>query len=106
MTSTTPRPLLCNGWSRQETTQKYRGKGNNGIKKKQFADEICKLLASKGVRKERSAKDVVNKIASIADQFKIANDFALLDTGAGLKESDPEGSFKEAEEKNVRGTSI
>ncbi len=58
---------------------KYHSNNNNSIKKKQSADEICKQLAFKGVQKERSAKDVINKIASIADQFKTANDFALSD---------------------------
>ena len=73
-------------------------KGNNGKTKLQYGEIISKTIEAAGVRRERTAKDVKNKISHIEMAWK-ANDYSYTVTGAGLKASDPEGSFKEKVEK-------
>ena len=76
---------------------KFRGDGTN--RGQQRKNDLCKDLAKKindtGVRQERTARSVFDKIAYIEQQFRSAEDFAERETGQGLQENDP-GAFKDA----------
>ena len=67
---------------------KWRGKDNKGLNKKQVAMEIAQLINDSGVLVSRDHKAVKNKIQHLERQFREAYDFANTETGAGLKEQD------------------
>ena len=68
--------------------EKYRGHNNKGVRKKDFARIISERINAAGVRKERTYKDVVNKIDSLQKNFKDAVDWTHTKTGEGLLETD------------------
>jgi hypothetical protein len=75
---------------------RYRGgRGNAGTRKTQFAEDIARKINQQGVRRERTGKQVLDKITHIEDSFRSAHDFAHTETGAGLQKED-EGSFRDA----------
>lgn len=76
-------------------TNKWRGKNNNGKKKKHVAAEIALLMNAANVTVKRDHKQVMNKIAHIEKSFRIAHDFANTETGQGLQEND-KGEFDDA----------
>jgi hypothetical protein len=67
------------------------------VKKFSFCQVIAATIKAAGVRKELSAKDIMNKIGYIEESFKRARDWAE-NTGQGVKESGGHASF----EKKVR----
>ena len=73
----------------------FRGKGNNGKTKKQFAEEIASLLNDSGVTVRRDAKQVLNKIKHMESLFRKAYDFSNRETGAGILESQGKMAFQE-----------
>jgi hypothetical protein len=72
-------------------TNKWRGKDNKGINKRQVAAMIADLINKAGVVVERDAKQVINKIQHLERQFRDAYDFCNTETGQGLQENDPQG---------------
>lgn len=72
-------------------TNKWRGKDNKGVNKKQVAAMIADLINKAGVVVERDAKQVTNKIQHLERQFRDAYDFCNTETGQGLQANDPEG---------------
>ena len=74
---------------------RYRGTGNNGLKKIQFAAMIAAKIKDAGVRKSRTPKDVQNKIEYVEKCFRCAHDWSHTETGAGLRENDS-GTYEEA----------
>lgn len=76
-------------------TNKWRGKDNNGKKKKHFAAEIASIMNAANVVVLRDAKQVMNKISHIEKAFRSAHDFANTETGQGLLEND-KGEFNDA----------
>jgi hypothetical protein len=73
---------------------KYRGKNNDGVKKNQFALKIAQKCNAAGVKVTRDAKQVINKIKWLEDGFRDADRFVNSETGAGIKDNDPQ-SFEE-----------
>ena len=67
--------------------RRFRGKGNNGKTKKQFAEDIASLFNDSGVTVKRDAKQVLNKIKHMESLFWKAHDFANCKTGVGIQES-------------------
>ena len=55
--------------TREGNYLRFRGKGNNGTTKKQFAQQIADHLNNSGVKVHRDAKQVLNKIKHIEDLF-------------------------------------
>lgn len=81
--------LLVNMFlSSEEAYSRYRNPYPK--RKKDICNEWAKAINKKGVTKIRKGKDVQNKIESIENQMKLAQDFADSDTGQGLQESDPD----------------
>jgi hypothetical protein len=74
---------------------RWKGKDNGGRTKAKIAATIAARMNAAGVREERNAKQIVNKIQHIERQFKIAHDFIHSDTGAGIQEHD-KGGFDDA----------
>jgi hypothetical protein len=70
---------------------KWRGKDNKGVNKKQMAALIADSINKAGVVVERDAKQVLNKIQHLERQFREAYDFSNTETGQGLQEGDPAG---------------
>jgi hypothetical protein len=75
--------------------ERYQGKSNNGMTKKDFGDIIAEKMNKAGVKVPRLGKHIVNKIEYLEKSFKSAHDFAFTSTGAGLMETD-EGTFQDA----------
>jgi len=69
---------------------RYRGKDNNGTRKKDFAFKIATLCNLAGVKVKRDAKQVQSKIDHLLKQFKTAKDWAS-NTGVGVRASDEDG---------------
>jgi hypothetical protein len=68
----------------------------HGKKNIQFADMILlRFYQQCRCSGKRDKEKVKNKIEHIEKQFKSAHDFSQTETGVGLKDNDPEGSFKE-----------
>jgi len=89
--------ILLDWWMTEGNYSKYRGKNNDGKKKK----EVHEMLAGKmteGTKSTRGHKQVERKISHIEDTWRKAHDFAESETGQGLKENDEHGEFKEAVE--------
>ena len=82
-------------------SNKWRGKKNNGKKKKHVAAEIALLMNSANVTVKRDHKQVMNKITHIEKAFRAAHDIANTETGQGLQESD-KGEFDDAVMKKCR----
>lgn len=76
-------------------SNKWRGKNNNGKKKKHVAAEIALLMNAANVTVKRDYKQVMNKIAHIEKSFRTAHDFANTETGQGLQENE-KGEFDDA----------
>lgn len=76
-------------------TNKWRGKNNNGKKKKHVAAQIALLMNAANVTVKRDYKQVMNKIAHIEKTFRVAYDFANTETGQGLQENE-KGEFDDA----------
>lgn len=74
---------------------KWRGKNNNGQKKKQIAEVIATMMNDARVKVKRDAKQVMNKVKHIEDQFRRAHDWAHTETGTGLQNED-QGSFNDS----------
>ena len=72
-------------------TNKWKGKDNKGVSKKQTAATIARMMNEAGVKVERDGKQVLNKIQHLERQFRDAYDFCNTETGQGLEENDPEG---------------
>lgn len=77
---------------------KYRGKGNNGTKKKEYAAMLARKMELAGCTVKRSALNVCHKIGHIEGQFRTANDWSKKETGVSIQEEDP-GNFGEVLEK-------
>jgi hypothetical protein len=75
--------------------ERFRGTGNNGVRKINFANTIASTINNAGVRKVRTGKDVLNKIEYIEKSFRLAHDWSHTETGEGLRETD-KGSYEEA----------
>ena len=75
--------------------ERFRGTGNNGLCKINFADTIANSMNKAGVRKVRTGKDVLNKIEYVEKSFRLAHDWSHTETGEGLREND-KGSYEEA----------
>lgn len=74
---------------------KWRGKNNNGQRKKQIAEVIAKLMNDAKVKVKRDAKQVMNKVQHIEEQFRRAHDWANTETGTGLQRED-KGNFNDS----------
>lgn len=93
--------LLLVEWLCEEGNYaKYRGSDNGGKSKISFCQDIANMLKRRGMRSERSAKNVLDKITNIENRFRHAFDFAHQ-TGAGLK-SKGDGTFEETLTKKFR----
>ena len=60
---------LINWWNIHPNYQKYRGKGNNGVKKIQICEKICENI-NKVSRCVRTPSSVKSKIIYIAQSWK------------------------------------
>jgi len=69
---------------------RYRGKDNNGTRKKDFGDKIAALCNAAMVKTKRNSKQVQSKISNLMDQFKKASDWSN-NTGVGVRASDEDG---------------
>ena len=79
------------GWLQKPGNfSQYRGKDNNGTRKKDFAFEIASQCNLAGVKVKRDAKQVQSKIDHLLKQFKTAKDWAS-NTGVGVRASDEDG---------------
>jgi hypothetical protein len=75
--------------------ERFRGTGNNGLRKINFAGTIANSMNKAGVRKVRTGKDVLNKIEYVEKSFRLAHDWSHTKTGEGLRETD-RGSYEDA----------
>jgi hypothetical protein len=73
---------------------KWRGKNNNGERKKKVAERIANEINAKGVVINRDAKQVYSKIQHLEERFKAAHDWSTTVTGAGMLENDKGGFDK------------
>ena len=66
-------------------------KDNNGVvwKKKHLAAQVAALINAAGVRVERDAKQVQNKVMHLEQQLREAYNFETSETGTELAEGDP-----------------
>jgi hypothetical protein len=87
--------ILIDWFQTEGNYTRYRGKGNNGVTKMQFASLLASKMAKETTSKDRNAKQVMDKISQVEDSFKNAHDFATSQTGAGIQERDGETHFKE-----------
>ena len=87
--------ILIDWLTTQGNYDRYRGSGNGGLRKIQFAAMISARIKDAGVRKTRTPKDVQNKIEYVEKCFRCAHDWAHTETGEGLRESDT-GTYEEA----------
>lgn len=74
---------------------KLKGDNSNGATKVRIVGELARQINSKGVRKERTAKQVINKLHHLFKTYKKASDWANL-TGAGVLEMDGREPFNQA----------
>ena len=74
---------------------RYKGDASNGVTKLVIAGQIARLINSRGVRKERTNKQVINKIDHLVRQYKDASDWANQ-TGAGVLETQGKETFDQA----------
>lgn len=88
--------ILLQWWLEPGNYAKFRGKGNNGIRKMAYAEKLASKMNQAKVRVKRDAKQVINKIKHIEDQFRRAHDFANTETGAGIKQNEGEKTFADA----------
>jgi hypothetical protein len=77
---------------------RYRGKDNNGTRKKDFCDQIARKIKEAGIRRERTAKQIQSKIEYIENSFRKAHDWTTTETGTGLQEHDV-GTFRQSVER-------
>jgi hypothetical protein len=70
---------------------KWKGKDNKGISKKQTAASIAWMMNQAGVKEERDGKQVLNEIQHLERQFHFAIDFCNMKMGQGLEENNREG---------------
>ena len=89
--------ILLDWWMEEGNYSKYRGKHNDGVKKKEFCDALAAKM-TKETTSTRDGRNVKSKIEHIERTWKEAHEFATSATGAGLLASD-EGTFTE----KVRG---
>ena len=82
--------ILLDWMTEQGNYSKYRGKDNEGVKKKQFATVLAEKMKEETSSKSRTPKQVLAKIKHIEEQFRIAHNFATSETGAGLEEANGE----------------
>jgi hypothetical protein len=86
--------ILLDWWMEEGNYGKFCGKKNDGIKKIQF----CQALADKMTQEttsKRDGKSLLSKIQHIERSWRLAHNFATSETGAGIKENDGEGQFKD-----------
>jgi len=72
---------------------KYRGKNNDGKKKKQFQDDLAATMTARTLS-QRNAKQVASKIGDLESTWKKAYDFENSETGAGILEREGFQSFE------------
>jgi hypothetical protein len=88
--------ILVDWMTTEGNYSRYRGKGNNGVTKLQFATQSAEKMARETMSTERNAKQVMDKISWIEDSFRSAHEFATSQTGAGIQERDGEATFQDA----------
>ncbi|CAJ1956145.1 unnamed protein product [Cylindrotheca closterium] len=81
----------------------YRGgNGSKGTSKTHpDSHQISSLLKTKGIKIERTAEQVRDKIGGIEQAYKVARDFMYIETGVGLLATD-EGSFQDLVRKRCK----
>jgi hypothetical protein len=89
--------ILLDWWMTEGNYSNFCGKNNNGVKKKQFCEQLADKM-TKETLSNRTSKNVMSKIQHIEKSFKEAHVFVTSETGASIKETD-EGTFKEAVKK-------
>ena len=85
--------ILLDWWMEVPNYSKYRGKNNDGVKKKEFCDLLAQKMSNETSSK-RDGRNAKSKIEHIERCFKKAHIFATSETGAGLMEDDP-SSFED-----------
>lgn len=90
--------ILINWLCTEGNYARYRGKDNNGTRKKDFCEIIAKQMKEAGVRRERTAKQIQSKIEHIENSFRKAHDWTTTETGTGLQENDV-GTFRQSVER-------
>ena len=73
---------------------KFCGDNRQGRTKTSYANDLSMTIKSKGCKKERTAKDVLNFIERKLKQWKLAYEWTQ-ETGQGVKESGDEKGFED-----------
>ena len=79
--------ILLDWWMEVPNYSKYRGKNNDGVKKKQYCDALAQKMTNE-TTSQRDGRNVKSKIEHIERSFKKAHIYATSETGAGVKEND------------------
>jgi hypothetical protein len=87
--------ILIDWMTTEGNYSNYRGKGNNGATKLQFAMILAEKMAKETLSNEQNAKQVMDKISRVEDSFRLAHEFATSQTGAGIQEREGEQTFKD-----------
>lgn len=74
---------------------RYCGKSNDGVKKKQFATNLCEKMISLTNNKSRNALQVQAKISYIEDTFDNAYNFVISKTGVDIMEKFGKDTFQD-----------
>jgi hypothetical protein len=74
---------------------KLKGDNSNGATKIRIIGDLAQQINSKGVRKERTTKSVMNKLHHLTSTYRKAADWANQ-TGAGVLETEGREPFNKA----------
>ena len=79
--------ILLDWWTEEGNYSKYKGKDNEGKKKKQFAEELARKMREETTSTQRTWKQVQTKIDAMATRWREVHDWTQK-TGTGLEEAD------------------
>lgn len=74
---------------------RYKGKDNSGIKKNQFAAQLCETMISSTTSKNRKPLQVQAKINYLEETFRVAHKFCTEETGQGIEENQDKQTFQD-----------
>ncbi|KAL3914041.1 MAG: hypothetical protein SGILL_006257 [Bacillariaceae sp.] len=79
--------ILMDWWTTQGKYSKYKGKDNEGKKKKEFAEDLARQMRQETTSTQRTAKQVQSRIKSMADKWRDTYDWTK-NTGEGVRKED------------------